>query len=385
MNMQGYTWGVGSSKQVVYTSDDLHIHELWVSVGGRWAHEDLTMRAGGPSVAEIGGHLTAYAWEAGMSKQVAYIGHDRHIHELYVVAGGTWQHADLTTLTGAPAAADAKIVGYAWEQGHAKQVLYQTTDGHIHELYVVAGGTWQHVNLTALISAPLPVVAKLTGYAWEAGQSKQIVYLTGDGHIHELHIPVDGTWQHVDLTALTSAPLVPLTTLPEPPMGGMPSPVGRLDPDLPAYAWEAGRAKQIVYWTQDGHLHELYVSVGGEWAHQDLHALPTLAGAPLAESGRIAAYAWEEGRAKQIVYASRDNHIHELSISVGGVWQHTDVTASTRAATAAIGWLGGYSWDAGHSKQIVYADRRIHELYFVAGGSWGYSDLTAATSSPLVR
>ena len=31
-----------------------------------------------------------------------------------------------------------------------------------------------------------------TGYGWEAGQSKQIVFTTGDGHIHELYVNVGG-------------------------------------------------------------------------------------------------------------------------------------------------------------------------------------------------
>jgi hypothetical protein len=45
------------------------------------------------------------------------------------------------------------------------------------------------------------------GYSWEAGQSKQVVYLTNDGHIHELYVTVGGTWKHADLTAITGAPI----------------------------------------------------------------------------------------------------------------------------------------------------------------------------------
>ena len=29
--------------------------------------------------------------------------------------------------------------GYSWEVGQSKQVVYRTADGHIHELYVVKG------------------------------------------------------------------------------------------------------------------------------------------------------------------------------------------------------------------------------------------------------
>ena len=42
------------------------------------------------------------------------------------------------------------------------------------------------------------------GYSWEAGQSKQVVYLK-NGHIHELSVVKGGAWQHADLTAMTGA------------------------------------------------------------------------------------------------------------------------------------------------------------------------------------
>jgi NTE family protein len=46
-----------------------------------------------------------------------------------------------------------------------------------------------------------PASAVVNGYAWEGGQSKQIVYTTGDGHIHELYVNVGGVWKDSDLTA----------------------------------------------------------------------------------------------------------------------------------------------------------------------------------------
>jgi hypothetical protein len=39
-----------------------------------------------------------------------------------------------------------------------------------------------------------------------AGQSKQVVYGTNDGHIHELFVIKGGTWQYADLIAITGAP-----------------------------------------------------------------------------------------------------------------------------------------------------------------------------------
>ncbi len=50
----------------------------------------------------------------------------------------------------------------------AKQVIYKTLDGHIHELSVTVGGSWQHADLTQLTGAPIPATGFYPfGYAWE--------------------------------------------------------------------------------------------------------------------------------------------------------------------------------------------------------------------------
>jgi len=50
------------------------------------------------------------------------------------------------------------INGYAWEDGQSKQIVFATADGHIHELYVNVGGAWAHADLTAIAGAPAPLV-----------------------------------------------------------------------------------------------------------------------------------------------------------------------------------------------------------------------------------
>ena len=337
-----YSWEAGGSKQVVYVTGDGHIHELSVSVGGGWNHADLTALTGAPSAA-AGSPIAAYGWEAGGSKQVVYVTDDGHIHELSVSVGGGWNHADLTALTGAPsAAAGSPIAAYGWEAGGSKQLVYVTGDGHIHELVVGMGAGWSHADLTAIAGAPSAAGSPIAAYGWEAGDSKQVVYITGDGHIHELVVGMGAGWSHADLTAIAGAPSA----------AGSP---------IAAYGWEAGDSKQVVYITSDGHIHELSVSVGASWSHADL---TTLTGAPGAAGSPIAAYGWEAGDSKQVVYITGDDHIHELWVSVGGGWNHTDLTAFTGAPGAAGSPIAAYSWEVGLSKQVVYltGNGHIHEL-----------------------
>src|SRR5262249_25642289 len=110
-----------------------------------------------------------------------------------------------------PVAISSPIVGYGWEAGRTKQVVYLTEDGHIHELFFPVGGSWTHADLTQITGAPpVAINSWIVVYAWEAGRTKQVVYLTADRHIHELFVPEAGSWTHVDpdLTDRTGAPLI---------------------------------------------------------------------------------------------------------------------------------------------------------------------------------
>jgi hypothetical protein len=70
---------------------------------------------------------------------VAYVTDDGHVQELSVRVDSDWTNADLTVLTGAPNAARGRpIVGYSWDKRWSKQIVYLSNDGHLHELFVQA-------------------------------------------------------------------------------------------------------------------------------------------------------------------------------------------------------------------------------------------------------
>ena len=340
-------------------------YDVLMGRAGRWGHADLTAATGAPSAAAWS--PIGYGWESGASKQVVYLTRDWHIHELS--ASFAWSHADLITdvLPNLPSpAVGSRIAAYSWETNHSKQVVYVTNDGHIHELSVRVGGGWNHLDLMtrpALADAPSAALGfQIAAYGWEAGQTKQVVYVTTDGHIHELSFPVGGDWSHVDLTALTGAPSAE-------------------DSQLAACSWEADRSKLVVYATQDGHIHELSAAVGGGWSHADLMTLPTLADAPRA-AGSPVAYSWETGQSKQVVYETASGHIHELSVAVRGNWSHADLTVRAGAPPNAPGSpIAAFGWRPGASKQVAYVtdDGHIHELSVRVGGDWSHADLTART------
>jgi hypothetical protein len=379
------------SKQVVYQTRDGHIHELSMTIDGTWQHADLTQLTGAPPTGtrfwgEDDTSPVGYAWNAGASKQVVYWGEDVHIHELYMRRGGSWQHADLTRITGAPIPVNERgnpqprgpLSAYAWETGKSKQVVYLTWDGHIHELYVQLDGNWHHADLTRIAGAPTAEAgftpcSFVSGYAWETGKSAQVAYITSNGDIHELYLQLGGNWRHADLTAVS---------------GGWP-----IDPDriknfecrFKGYAWEAGGSKQVAYQlVEDRHsnfdlIGEMYVRLGNRWffANTSLNTNEE-------QCTLSSAYAWEAGESKQVVCKDiRDAHILEL-YTVGGAWQSADLTELTGAPTPITSQVLGYSWEAGKSKQVVYTTRdgNIHELSIGLGGTWQHADLTELTGAP---
>jgi hypothetical protein len=301
----GYSWPTVGSKQVCFFTDNNHIHEMYKGTSYGWHHADLTALAAAPPAAER--TMTGYSWGKGGSKQIAYKGSNGHIHELYVVSGGKWKHADLTILTGAPPYGYGALSGYEWETVGTKQVVYKDANGHIHELWVGVGGSWKHADLTKIASAPPASGGFLTGYEWEKGGSKQVVYTTNDGHIHELWVRPDEEWKHADLMQMTGAPTAIGTGT-----------------SVAAYEWPTQGTKQVAYVGSGGQgMLELYVGVSGPWKHANL---TQIAGGPAPDlSGYFTGYSWEAGKSKQVAYTTSDGHFHELFVIQGGSWTHAQL------------------------------------------------------------
>ena len=334
--------------------------------------------------------LIGFAWEKAETKQVVYMSSDGHIHELHVKKQGSWKHADLTLLTGAPSGDTVYLrAGYEWTTGGTKQVVFTHNPDfpggpfniHIHELYVSEGGPWKHADLTQLSGAPPPYEGKLTAYAWEAGGAKQIGYriAAGEGPYENGHI------YELYVTVGGSWKYADLTALganwaASPPPSGF---------AISGYEWPEVGTKQMVWFTPNIPLVEAFVGKDGTW---DRNNLTSHSEAPDPLPIQIHGFAWKAGGTRQVIYFTPDRHIHEIYISKGepmgetAQWKHADLTALTNSPVVFDVNFGisAYSSDAFGTKQVVYigVGGHIHELSVAKGGSWQHADLTELTGAP---
>ncbi len=331
MPLAGFSWE--DYKQIVYLTADGHIHELSASEQESWFHADLSHLAGAPP-ATANSKLCGYSWNE--FKQVLFLTNDGHIHELSVSQQQGWQHADLTVRTGAPPVSGNEFTCFSWNG--FKNVAFRSAAGHIIEMFCSATSNWDFADLTVLTGSPAAAASgSVSGYTWE--EFKQIVYLTPAGHIIELYCSAAAGWGYEDLTSLTGAPAASVQS------------------PLTGYAWN--EFKQVVYFSLNGHIHELFVSRNIPWSFADLTAWT---GGPTVSGNVLTAYPC--GGFKNITYISSNGHIHEYYISAGSNWAHADLTKITGAPTTGWDKLCTFCWK--NNKEVIYTPDhgggRIREL-----------------------
>jgi hypothetical protein len=368
-NIVAYEWPLNGTVHIGYETGDEHIHEMVLGQRGTWRDNDITRITSSPELEDA--ILAGSTWPDGHTQQIAYasaMNANGHIYELVMYQNHPWSFEDIMSQPIDAAPADGlALVGYAWKAAGTKQLVYSGRDAHLHELVAAVTGLWKPTDLTQLTGSPLVENASLAAYAWEANNTKQVVFVSGDGHVHELTGSLDGTWRQSDITDATGAPLA----------GGS---------ALAAYASEMGGTKQIVYTGSDGDVYELVCGLDDKWTFTDLTSMTQ---APLAIGSALAAFAWETGQARLVVYVDAKHHINELQLPVGGKWEHTDLTELLGLSQASEDTIVAHEWTPEFAKHIVYLDTaenpHIHSLMLKHGEQWQHTDVTELTGSqPLV-
>lgn len=237
----GYTWDADQTQHVIYRDGDGHIHELWFQLDGGWRRNDVTQAAGVGANQNAKGDPAGYTWSVDGTQHIIYRGHDDHIHELWFNFDGGWRHNDLLQATGVTGHQEANgdPAAYTWDRDQTQRVIYRGKDLTIHELSFDVVGGWRHSDLTGGLPAARYAVADPTGYTWDADNTRHVLYLATDTHIHELWFSTDGGGGQNDLNAATNAP------------SAESKPAG--------YTWSVDGTQHVVYRGYDDHIHELWL------------------------------------------------------------------------------------------------------------------------------
>ncbi|HEY7144998.1 MAG TPA: hypothetical protein VH637_12195 [Streptosporangiaceae bacterium] len=295
-------------EHVFFVSAIGHVNELFCpAAGGTWARNDLTAGTGAPLATSM---LTS--WVDPAYRHVVFASADGHVHELYcgLAAGSSWAHNDLTTVTGAPPSrSPAQLT--SWVDSRYQHVVFASADGHLHELYynLTAGG-WGTGDLTASTGGPAAAGRTGTLASWADASFQHVAFVSVQQHVHELRFALaTGPWTATDLTVAAGAPQA----------GGQ------------LTSWQDPSVQHLAFVGADGHVHELYAALGTEsWVTGDLTAQ---AGAPQAAAGSPLG-SWVDPVDQHVVFASADGHVHELFFTLGqGPWQVNDLTQLTGGPT----------------------------------------------------
>lgn len=243
--------------------------------------------------------------------------------------------------------------------GLAPAVVYVGGDGHIHE--IVLKGTWQDNDLSLASGAPLPYAGLSQPMAYRRSDGvSQVLYRGKDDRIYTIYLElqrqghtIQEVWHWADLSKITGSP--PAAA----------DPYGYIRSD---------GINVVIYPGITGRIHELRLESAWIWAD-----LTDLSGAPAAASGRLLGYARGDG-INAIVYKAQSNgHIVELRLDKNG-WEWADITQITSAPTP-LSDLSAYVRSDGIST-IIYAgyDGDIHDIRLENG--WIWSDLTKISGAP---
>jgi hypothetical protein len=239
-------------------------------------------------------------------------------------------------------------------------VVYVTDDGHIHE--IALKGTWQDRDLTAAAGAPVSYSGISQPMAYRRSDGvPMVVYRGTDDHILSLYLELlrqGNDWQEVwhwaDLSAITG------------------SPAAASDPT--GYVRSDG-ISTVVYTGSDGHIHDLRLETGWIWAD-----LTAIASAPAASGGRPIAYVRGDG-INTIVYKgvpAQGGYIYELRLDDGWKWTNLSTLSG---APLPMSELSAYVRSDGIST-INYAgyDGHVHDIRLET--DWIWADLTAISGAP---
>lgn len=316
----------------VYVDFSGHVRQSYLTPGGSWTDQDLTVASGSTILAV--GVITNLTDING--RQIIYTGSDDNTYEISMPFWGTWSNRLIIGGGGTLLAAFSDQTG--------EHILYQLSDYHIHQLLRPWGGGSTLQDLTAMGNGiALAVTNNVAAFYDIVGE--HVIYVGRDNHVHQLVFPTNYYWQDQDLTANAQGPAVSGSSV---------------------TAFADANGEQVYYVAAVNgayHIDQLVVPWGGtRWSNRDLSSST---GANPTSNTPLISFADVEGQ--HLFYVGANAHIYQI---YGG--QNQDVTLAGRSTVIAyacgFALVNGLSDVLGDHVFYLGSDNIYHQLVWNARG-----------------
>ena len=289
---------------------------------------------------------------------------DGHVHEYWWRPGQVGAtHGDLTSASGAPTGAGPLtshvVDDDAGDQHRSTQhVFYQSSDGHVRELWWSAAQAPSVGDLTAESGAPParnvtdPIRSgALASHVFAAEGTQHVYFASQDGDVHELWWRGSQAAQHENLSMRARR------------RAETPAATGALTSHL-----DAGGVQHVLF-VAGGAVIDLAWGQGEDPLRRTLTAEAT--GAPAASSP-LTSHAMGDGT-QHVFYVSADRHVHELWWSRTQAARHEDITVESKGprARSFITKMASHVLPADGSQHLYYPDEFVdivHTSWIGDGG-----------------
>jgi hypothetical protein len=335
----GFELVASAVQDVIFRATNGQLCEMWRTSGGQGSG-NLTGTTHGPAAAD---KAVAY-YVPGLSQlNMPYTGVDGHAHVMWWAPGGVGQDDFTSLMPGVPGPA-SNLASYVVPGTILQNVVYRSSDGHLHIMWWTTGGLG-HTDLTTATGTPLAVGDPIA-YVNTVNTVQHVIFRAIDSHLYDLSWSGASPFSAIDLTVASGA------------AAAQSDPIGLASPSGLNNVW---------FYGYDGHLHGLWWTTNAQVGHDDLSW--AAGGAPLPAS-KPAAYFNSQDATYHVVYKSSNNHLHELAWTTGAVI-HTDLTTLTHTAVS-VGDPAGYVFSVDQTQHVVYRDGTgmIRDLYWFNFAPW---------------
>jgi hypothetical protein len=335
------------------------IHELYYD-GSKWSDQGLDS-----AEANIYSGLGAFFTTPNDQLHVYYCvgapgGGLTDVHQLFY-NGTNWSDQDLTTLAGAPQAAQSPIAGFSI--GNYQYVYYNDPRGHVHQL-LYNNFNWTDSDLTQITGALYSWSSALV--AFSTNPAIHVYYMDGNLHINQLFTADGSHWQNQYLTETTGGA-----------SGSENSPLNGIA------AFNVNNYQYLYFVAGTGHVHEFFYN-NATWSDRDLTQLSKTPPVDPSILNNMAAVAVPGTKKLRVYLLNNANHIFQLASSNNVTWAGSDLTKKTKGPQPNNYTNLFASVDSTNKQVSVYYESGGYVNHMIQYSSgWTNENLTALTGGPL--